>query len=93
LKADIVELVGVSARDFILFGSAVASEGAGDIDVAIVVDDGTDLFEFVELIAPVMACHSNSFGRLVSCFPITETAYSKTLSQFVANVKAHGRNF
>jgi predicted nucleotidyltransferase len=93
LKEKVIALSDRRAVTFILFGSAATSGTAKDVDVAIIVNDRTDLFEFVRLISPAVVEQTMLSGRLVTCFPITEKNYARTASQFVANVKAHGLEF
>lgn len=92
-KRDVLAQSNPKPLAFVLFGSAGEGETMSDVDIAIVVQDTTDLFEFVRLISPIVAQHTLSCGRLLSCFPITQANYSKRRSQFFANVKAHGSEF
>ncbi len=74
----------------LLHGSAVHGVDPGDVDLAIIVQDGTDRFEAVRTMAGLLADCSVATGVLHTCFPIEEAAYSSAASQYVRNVLADG---
>jgi len=74
----------------LLHGSAVRSADPGDVDLAMIVRDGTDRFEVVRAIAGLLADCSVATGVLHTCFPIEQEAWSSEASQYVRNVLADG---
>ncbi|MCU6456038.1 hypothetical protein LPN01_18325 [Sphingomonas sp. A2-49] len=75
----------------VLHGSAVHGADPGDVDLAIIVRDGTDRFEAVRTIAGLLADRSVATGVLHTCFPIEQEACSFKASQYVRNVLTDGR--
>ena|SRR6266446_1083432 len=93
IKGDICALPQHNVVEFVLFGSAVKNAQPRDIDIALIVEDKTDLFEFTRAISPIVAAQTAASGLLISCFPIRREKYLRTSSQFVSNVQSHGRKF
>lgn len=92
IKSDI-QAVSHHVLEFILFGSATYSDHAHDVDIALIVPDETDLFEFCRAISPIVASHTADAGVLISCFPVRVSRYNGNSSQFLANVSKYGRSF
>lgn len=75
----------------LLHGSAVHGVDPGDVDLAIIVQDGTDRFEAVRTMAGLLADRSVATGVLHTCFPIEASSCSSAVSQYVRNVLLDGR--
>ncbi|NVN44987.1 nucleotidyltransferase domain-containing protein [Asaia siamensis] len=74
----------------LLHGSAVHGADPGDVDLAMIVRDGTDRFEGIRSMARLLADHTVATTILHTCFPIEQAACSTKASQYVRNVLADG---
>jgi hypothetical protein len=74
----------------LLHGSAVSGNDPGDIDLALIVRNGTDRFEAVRTMTGFLADRSVATGILHTCFPIEEAACTSLASQYVRNLLADG---
>lgn len=88
--ADDVRTALPEARQTLVYGSANSDHLAGDIDLAVVVDEGADRFEVMRRVAPILSQKIIAEGILTTCFPIGADAFAEQRSQFIRNVRSNG---
>jgi len=80
-------------KKFVVFGSAISSNTPNDLDIALIVEDGTDIFSFTKRIAEIVSNLVVQNNLFINVVPISKSDYSQSKSQFIQNVRDHGKLF
>ena len=88
--ADDVRTALPEARHTLVYGSASSDDLAGDIDLAVIVEEEADRFDAMRKVAPILAQQIIAKGILTTCFPIGADAFAEQRSQFIRNVRSDG---
>lgn len=88
--ADEVRTALPEARHTLVYGSANSDDFAGDIDLAVIVEEGADRFDVMRRVAPILAQQIIAKCILTTCFPIGADAFAEQRSQFLRNVRSNG---
>lgn len=89
LISEICSLKEVNIQDCLLLYSN-KKETLEDIDIIIIVPDGTKAFQVIKKIVPKLVNFIKENQVFVACFPIEKSTYESASTQFIKNIKQNG---
>lgn len=90
IKKELNELCPI--YEFILIGQYVNKVSDNrEIDYLAIVDDNSNLFDFIINASNVLEKWILDYGLLIQCYPIKMSAFESEATMFIKNAKRNGR--